>query len=270
MKIRTLASAPFEEVIGCFFTAFTGYFVKLPEDKAYWRNRFFTARVDWDLSFGMFNGEELVAFIIHGVDLSGGNLTAYNTGTGVLLDFRGNGFVDILYAHALPLLRQQGIEKCHLEVICENEKAKKVYERIGFSIKRKLRSFSGTLPEKTSEEGLQKWHFSEVFNTGLYMPGHYSRDNSAEAVRMADEKVSTYFLGAEKSPEAYLIIDTGGNIIKIVSRTDNYLKLLTAAGDVAKEVKLKNVDTGRTNLINALEKLHFSNPVNQYEMEMLL
>jgi hypothetical protein len=43
---------------------------------------------------------------------------------------------------------------------------------------------------------------------------------------------------------------------------------LIAAGTLAKEVKLKNASNGRESLINTLQKRHFSNPVNQYEMEM--
>lgn len=270
MKIKTLATVPFEEVIDCFLTAFNNYFVRLPDDPEYWRTRFLAARVNWDLSFGMFDGSQLVAYVIHGIDRHNGKLTAYNTGTGVLPAYRGRAIVDQLYSFAIPLLKEKGIQKCLLEVICENERALKVYERIGFDIKRKLRSFSGTLPEISSGEELQKWQYYKVLDQDLYESQHYAWDNSAEAVKMSGEKIQTFRLGPEQSPEAYLSMDPEGNIVQLESKTGDYLRLLTAAGALAKEVKLKNVDAGREDLIKALEKLNFSNSVSQYEMEMFL
>lgn len=267
MKIKTLASVSFEDVIGCFLTAFKDYFVSLPEDIEYWRERFLTTRVDWELSFGMLDGDKLVGYVIHGIDMHDGKMTAYNTGTGVLPDYRGKAIVDRLYDHALPLLREKGVEKCLLEVICENERAITVYERIGFRTKRKLRTFTGKL-ENPLKEGLQKWHFKEVLEQRLYRPGHYAWDNSAEAVQMSGDKLQTYLLGREDAPEAYLVMDLEGNIIQLESRSGDFLKLFTAAGNLTKEVKLKNVDAGRQDLIKALDKLNFSNPVSQFEMEM--
>jgi ribosomal protein S18 acetylase RimI-like enzyme len=269
VKIKDLSSTPFEEVIACFLKAFEGYFVKLPEDIEYWRSRFIIARVDWSLSYGMFDGEKLVGYIINGIDQHNGQPTAYNTGTGVLSEYRGKAIVDQLYDHALPLLKAQKIEKCLLEVICENERAIKVYERIGFKITRHLRTFSGNLPETTSGKRFQKCHFSQVLYSGLYKAEHYAWDNSAEAIKMSDN-IQTYCLMDGDTPEAYFSIDPAGNIVQLESKSRDYKHLLNAAGSVAREVKLKNVDAQRNELLKELQKLHFSNPVNQYEMEMSL
>lgn len=268
MKIKALANLPVEEVITCFLTAFENYYVKLPADVEYWKNRFTIARVDWSLSFGMFEEEKLVGFIINGIDNHNGRLTAYNTGTGILPEYRGKAIVDKLYAHAIPRLKEKGIEKCLLEVICENEKAIKVYERIGFRITRTLKTFSGNLPKTNSENILQKWDFSEVLKSGLYRPQHYSWDNSAGAIHLLGDKVKTYAFGEAAGPEAFITIDDAGNIIQLESRTGNYDALLSAAGELLQEVKLKNVDAEREQLINTLQKWHFSNLVNQFEMEM--
>ena len=270
MKIKSLASTPGEEVITCFLAAFENYFVKLPNDVEYWKSRFVTARVDWELSFGMFDEEKLVGFIINGIDKHNGKLTAYNTGTGILPEYRGSAIVDKIYAHAIPRLKEKGIEKCLLEVICENEKAINVYERIGFRITRTLKTFSGNLPKNNSGKTLQEWHFSEVLKSELYRPQHYSWDNSAGAIKISEEKVKTYALGEAAEPEAYISIDDAGNIIQLESRTGNYEALLSAAGELFQEVKLKNVDAEREALIHTLKKWHFSNPVNQFEMEMFL
>jgi ribosomal protein S18 acetylase RimI-like enzyme len=268
MKIKNLASLALEEVMSCFLLAFEGYFVKLPEDLHYWKERFAATRVNWELSFGMFDDERLVGFVIHGIDFHNGQLTAYNTGTGVLVGYRGLAVVDKLYAHAIPVLKAEGIEKCLLEVICENERAIKVYKRIGFQTTRKLSSFTGSLPEIPSEKRLQKCHFSEVMGSGLYNEGLYAWENSARRVKLMEDRVQTWCLGDLASPEAYLVMDTSGNILQLFSKSGNYLELLTAAGRVVKEVKLKNLNAARKELIDTLQKCHFSNPVNQVEMEM--
>lgn len=267
MKIKNLASIPVEEVIACFLAAFDNYFVKLPTDVDYWKTRFINARVDWELSFGMFEEDLLVGFIINGIDQHNNKLTAYNTGTGILPEYRGLGIVDKLYAHAIPKLKEQGIEKCLLEVICENEKAIKVYKRIGFRITREIHSFRGKLPGRVSGERLQKCHFSEVLNAGLYNAEHYSWDNSAEAVKIS-KNLQIYCFKNENLPEAYLVIDPVGNIIQLESLNGEYADLLSAAGALGAEVQLKNVDSKRTELIKILQKWDFSNTVNQFVMEL--
>ena len=68
MKIKSLAHLPLAEVIDCFLEAFKGYFVEMPSDLDYWDFRFRGARVDWNLSFGMFDEEKLVGFFIIGID----------------------------------------------------------------------------------------------------------------------------------------------------------------------------------------------------------
>lgn len=270
MKIQNLASTSFDEVISCFLSAFEGYFVKLPEDKNYWKKRFVNARVDWELSYGMFDGDKLVGYIINAVDTHLNSLTAYNTGTGVLAEYRGRGIVDRLYEHALPDFKQHGIKKCLLEVICENDRAIKVYERIGFNTTRTLRTFTGSIPVTNAENILQKCHFSQALESGLYNAGHYSWDNTAEAVAMMAEEVQTLCLGNKLSPDAYMVIDETGNILQLESKSGNYRLLLESAAIFMKDVKLKNVNSERKNLINTLEKWHFTNPVNQFEMEMFI
>ena len=269
MKIKPLDATPVEEVISCFLKAFEGYFVKLPEETEYWKSRFLNARVDWSLSFGAFEQENLVGFIINGVDQHLNQLTAYNTGTGVLPAYRGKAVVDQIYKYAIPLLKERGVEKCLLEVICENKKAIQVYERIGFKIKRELRSYRGELPQNLYREELQKCHFSKILSSGLYQPEHYSWDNTAEAV-LVREDLQTLCLKSEDSLDAFLVLDPAGNILQIENINGDYKELLHAVKDLPSQVQIKNIDKRRKELILTLEGLNFTNTVNQFEMEKFL
>lgn len=140
MKINSLSLIR-GEGITCFLSALENYFVKFPRDVEYWKSRLVTACVDWELFLGMFDGENPVGFIINGIDPHNEKFTAYNTGTGILPEYRGKSIVDQLYLHSIPLLKNHGIEKSLLELICENERTIKVYKRIGFRITRTLKNF---------------------------------------------------------------------------------------------------------------------------------
>ena len=76
-------------------------------------------------------------FIINAIDKRNGILTAFNTGTGVIPEYRGKRIVKSIYAHAIGELRQQGVEKSTLEVITKNDIAIRSYKSIGFSIRRR-------------------------------------------------------------------------------------------------------------------------------------
>src|SRR5262245_8645782 len=114
MEIRTLTGTSHETLVSTFLRAFEGYFVQMPTDPAIWRDRWGSAPVDPARSYGAFNGEELVAFILHAIGTVNGVRTAYNSGTGVLPAYRGQHLIDTLYARAIPALREAGVAACSL------------------------------------------------------------------------------------------------------------------------------------------------------------
>ena len=70
MEIRSLADTNLSDIVACLLEAFEGYFVKMPESIDYWEERFRGARVEYELSFGMFDQDRLVAFIMNGIDIA--------------------------------------------------------------------------------------------------------------------------------------------------------------------------------------------------------
>ena len=138
INILPLDTVPFEKIIECFLKAFDGYFVKMPQDPNYYRKRWEGAGVKYDLSFGAFSDQHLVGFIIHCIDQRDGHLIAFNTGTGVIPEFRGQGITSRIYQEALPVLKKAGITRSRLEVVQQNVPALKIYEKNGFNITREL------------------------------------------------------------------------------------------------------------------------------------
>ncbi len=141
MQVKSLKNINYPILMDCFNKAFHNYFVKLPTDTNFWKERWQQAKVDLSLSYGMFDKDRLIGFIINAIDQRNGELTAYNAGTGVLPQYRGEKIVKSIYDFALPNLKQNGITKCTLEVIKENEIAIKSYRSIGFVISKNYKSF---------------------------------------------------------------------------------------------------------------------------------
>lgn len=99
--------------------------------------------VDYQISPGLYDDDRLVGFTLIGIDEWGGHLTAYDAGTGIVPEFRKQGWARKLFDHALPALREQGVERFALEVLQQNEPAIKAYKKSGFETERQLRCYVG-------------------------------------------------------------------------------------------------------------------------------
>ncbi len=111
----------------------------LPEDRLLLRMQ--KNAVDYDLSVGAYDDRRLVGFTLIGVDAWGGCSTAYDAGTGIVPEYRGRGLATRMLDHALPALRNRGVERFVLEVLQTNEPAIRAYKKAGFETSRELRSF---------------------------------------------------------------------------------------------------------------------------------
>jgi len=88
--------------------------------------------ISFKYSVGCYSGRKLIGFIYNSINYYEGKKTAYNGGTGVIPEFRGNNLTEKMYASILPKLQKIDVEQCILEVISDNIPAIKVYENLGF------------------------------------------------------------------------------------------------------------------------------------------
>lgn len=267
MQIRPLNRTPLPEIVACLLEAFEGYFVPMPTEVSYWENRFRGAAVNYGLSFGAFDRDKLVAFIMIGVDEFAGKLTAFNTGTGVIPAFRGQGLVDQLYAVALPAFRGQGIDYSMLEVITENARAIRVYERIGFQILRQVRCLKGevTLPApKHSVETIPVDH--PLIQAD---PSPYSWDHTLPAMRRSG-KVFTHqlFRNEAGAPIGYASMKPNGYIARFFAESAHQETLLACLGAHYPKLSINNVDIQLQDRLTALIRTGLQAKVDQYEMGM--
>lgn len=144
MTIQSLASVSLAEITDTFNEAFSDYYVTLQLSEPAMALKLCSENIDLSYSIGAFDQGRLKGFILHGVDDIRGVKTVYNAGTGVVPTYRGQRLTEQLYKVVLPSLQKEGMVHHQLEVIEQNEPAKRVYEKIGFDRVRTFSCFKGS------------------------------------------------------------------------------------------------------------------------------
>lgn len=272
MEVKNLSNIPFEDIMACFLAAFEGYFVQMPTEKAYYQRRWKAAKVDFDQSYGMFDKGRLVGFIINAIDKRNGILTAFNTGTGVIPEYRGKRIVKSIYAHAIGELRQQGVEKSTLEVITKNDIAIRSYKSIGFSIYKHYKCFKGSIVSSAVHPELREIAIEKTDWSGLPNQHRYSWDNQKESIKRGTYRF--FQVLHKKKPESFFVINNDGDYLAqfdLLNDDDNgWERLFSGISQISDTIKINNVDGRLEKKLNYLGKIGLENTVDQYEMELNL
>ena len=271
MEILNLNKVSFEELVDCFLLAFENYPVKMPSNKDYYERRWKAAKVDYNLSYGMFANGRLIGFIIHAIDNRFGIKTAFNTGTGVIPEFRGQRITKSIYDFAINDLKYNGIEKCTLEVIQENEKAIKAYQRVGFKICKEYICFSGIINIDSQEEiRLEKIDKKEFDWDSAPNQNFYSWDFQKETILERD--YCFYHVIHNDEPESFFAFNDENKYIAqfdlLVNKKEAWARLFKGIKQISKEVKIINVDNKLIDKVNIINKVEIPKTVKQYEMEL--
>lgn len=206
LTVKDLKNIDFDELLDCFLMAFENYFVKMPTDRNYYKERWRIAKVDFKLSYGMFDQEKLVGFIINAVDNRNGALTAFNTGTGVIPEYRGLKIVKSIYDYALTDLKRNGVVNCSLEVITNNEIAIRSYQSIGFEIIKKYKCYNGTINLENSDSvDLEEISCNKIDWENLPSNKYYSWDNQKETIQ--EGKFKFFRVLNHHIPESFFAIN---------------------------------------------------------------
>jgi ribosomal protein S18 acetylase RimI-like enzyme len=145
MQIHNLQNTTIEEIAACFNKAFEHYFVPLKLDMQQLCDKIKSENILLEHSIGVTINNELAGFILIGIDVD--SKVAYNSGTGIIPEYRGQRLTEKMYASLLPQLKKTGIQHHLLDVICENQKALKIYQNLGYSILRKVICYKGKVSE---------------------------------------------------------------------------------------------------------------------------
>ena len=273
MIVRNLENISLEEILDAFLLAFENYFVPMPVEKEYYENRWKVAGVDYSLSYGMFDGGKLVGFIIHAVDKRQGQLTAFNTGTGVIPEYRGKRIVHSIYDQALKDLRHHGIEKSTLEVITKNEIAIRTYQKVGFNVYKYFKCFNGTLKlDPTELPEIREVDLKDVDWDSLPDQELYSWDNQKESVSRGPYRF--FNVMRQEKPETFFVINPDLGYLAqfglLHAENGSWERLFAAIQQISKSIKINNVDARLEDKVSHLSLFGLENSIDQYEMELIL
>lgn len=273
MIVKHLGNTDFDLILESFLLAFQNYFVPVPTNSNYYKERWKAAKVDFNHSYGMFDKKRLVGFVIHAIDHRDGKLTAFNTGTGVIPEYRGQKIVQSIYGYALNDLRRIGATHCALEVITKNERAIRSYMGIGYEICRKYKCFRGTIDPKFRENvTIRETELENVDWKNLPHQSFYSWDHQKESILVGNYKF--FQVLADRSPESFFIIEPKtGYLVQFDVVNENKIawnRLFSGIRQISSTVKINNVDERLIDKLGWLGTIGLVNTVDQYEMRMEL
>lgn len=288
ITIKTLAETPFEQIHSSFRKAFEDYVE--PFDLTIDQLKYMVERrgCDLKLSFGAFNGNELVGFTLNGIGVWKNKKTAYDTGTGIIKKFRKQGIATRIFNESLPILRANEVEQYLLEVIKTNKNAVDLYQKAGFSItrdfdyyvQRKNNLVPNTKSRYDSSVTMKKIEFNDLNWNILksFWSFEPSWQNSVESITRKSDHFT--FLGVIRNNSliGYGVIEKHTGDVPQFAISENYRKI--GLGTKLFNSLIKFTDSNQIKIINAeckkqdfkffAEKLGFTAGHGQYEMILKL
>ncbi len=135
---RRLSELSLNELVQLWDRGFEGYYldVRMP------LNSFVTRTADEGISLeeslAICADGQPVGFVVNGYRSIGGRQTAWNGGTGIVPEYRGQGFGKLLMERNLALYSELCVHTALLEALTQNERAIRLYESVGYSIADRL------------------------------------------------------------------------------------------------------------------------------------
>lgn len=196
-------------------------------------------------------------------------------GFGIVPDFRGTGASVLLAEQMVRVARESGLETIQLEVLAQNIRAIKLYEKIGFAKSRRLLGLeiaSASLPEDTAlpvEKVRVETRLSAFYDSRQPAWGN-------ELASLLSMNLEAFALSAPTGqPHSLLVQRTNGNmrvVAALLQDTITTLELATllkCAAGAARAIQVYNEAEGSLFLEHCLH-LGFGEWFSQYEMVMQL
>ena len=276
---KTLENISINTLHKAFILAFSDYAIKLDIPIKRFENMLLRRGFNPNISMGAFQEENLVGFIYNGLRLWNNKKTAYDTGTGVIKEYRKKGITTSMFIELKDELINQNIECYILEVLKTNTPAFELYKKQGFKVIRefdcfKLDTTSCTFNKKYITENksiLNEDEWNEVKNLWDIEP---SWQNSIDSIRATIDSFIFSLIKDDNKIIGYGIIDKATGDIPQMAVHKEYRNRGIGISIVANLIEntksnvisLINVDSSYSPMVKMLSSLGFNNSIGQYEM----
>lgn len=277
IAIKTLESVSRRTIAQCLNLAFSDYVVPVYLSEADLSYKMKRENLTPEWSAGIFDDERLVGFMLHGQGTKQEQKVLYNGATGIAPDYRGRGFSQKIYDFLLPKMRRAGIQAVWLEVIDNNERAIKAYQKIGFSPVRELDCFRGQTPENTPGKLSSKFQIETIKapvweNVREYLDYPPSWQNDLPAIKNDLNNSVTIVVRQGSRHAGYLIYTAYNNRVGLLAvhplfRRQGVGTALLRSLPVGRW-SLINVDRRNTAAAAFLKKMRWEKTVGQFEMKL--
>lgn len=280
MEIKSLSGLSFTTIYKAASKAFSDY--DAPSMTEAELRQMLTRRgFNQDLSLGAFIDNQLISFTNNGIGSWDGKLTAYDTGTATVKEFRQKGIAKEIFKQTEVLLKDQGIEQYLLEVLQHNPNAIDLYRKVGFEV---TRSFDYFVAESKSELNLNKANAHSYITKELKtVPFEMVQEwwdftpawqNSIDSIHRNIKGFK--FLGTydDHSLIGYSIIEPNTGDITQIGVSPSYRRK-GIASNLIKEamalisspsIKLVNSETDKSDILPFLKSMGLERLGQQYEM----
>jgi ribosomal protein S18 acetylase RimI-like enzyme len=276
MEIMNLKGTSIEELVAAFNRSFSDYIVPFRLTVEQLKSKIIAEDIKPELSLGVFESGKIVGFMLHGLRNNTAVPTVYNAGTGVIPEYRGKGLVGAMYEELLPRLQKLHIKKMILEVIQENKPAVRAYEKIGYTVSRKLDCFSGKLDILKSNkeviiQSVSEFQWDTFMSFWDILP---SWQNTVQTIENGKSLCSTAVAYMDDVPVGYVIFNAESGKIHQFAVSAEYRGVGIGSSlfewinttRKGQEVYVYNVDHDSASSLGFLRKIGLSEKVVQFEM----
>lgn len=269
--IKSLTNTSLSTIVECLSVAFADYSVSMPSSTEYWNDRWEAAGVDYNLSYGYFDNDRLVGFVIHAIGMKHDKLNFFNLGTGVIPEFRGQKIVKQIYDICYHELLKRGCDEGRLEVIQSNQKAIKAYQSVGFNLNLELISYYGKFIEPSGVYNIKNTEFQNLEKYTRFKHHHLAWEHRDSIILHDTSQFNFYELFKNQECVGFAIVKKANSDVAQFgvknNNLENYgLELFGALYNIDNNIKMINVDSRNKSLIQFFEKNNFKVLIKQFEM----
>lgn len=282
IEIRSLEHTDFDTLFQGFERAFSDYEIHFEREEV--RSMLKRRGYDARLSFAAFVNGDIVAFTLNGIGNFNGIPTAYDTATGTVKEYRGQGLAGKIFEYSIPYLKEADIRQYLLEVLQSNSKAIGLYRSMSFNVVREFDCFRQTIADLTEAKPagigcrIETVGADFVRTSQSFCDFAPSWQNSMESIERGESGLQ--FLGAlnNETPAGYCVFDPcSGDLTQLAVKKEFRRRgiasqLLNEAIKHMKTgfVKVINVDADCRSLSAFLKNRNILPASKQYEMQLEL
>ncbi|PWW17524.1 acetyltransferase (GNAT) family protein [Cytobacillus oceanisediminis] len=287
MKIKKLSQCSLEEALTAWNKGFEGYLVPIKMDMEAFINRVVHEGLSPEKSIIAFMHEEPSGIIMTGIREVSGRKIAWNGGTGIAPEYRGKGLSVAMMEEVQNIYIEEGVNIAVLESIEENERAIRLYKKMGYEVtdhllylykkvgRKELKPFRTLLIKRVYPEQLKALDFYD---------GDAAWQCQWESVRFGEAAV---FISPEGEEAGYIlykrVLDSSGRPDRIIiyqlkysqsstlkkGMIERVLSTLFLDSDDRLDITVLNISANNPSS-KALLKMGFKNKFGQVMMKKYL